>query len=146
MYQYTLSSICYVISDYNITLGRKYITILRKYTTIFSMRIFRYVKICTVERSVFYYTEALVLRCSNNFANFTEKHLCWSLLNKKETPTHAFSCKFRKISKNTFSNNNSGGCFCNYTFLIMKSCSKLTAEKQGKICWLVAQSSGGQFR
>ena len=25
----------------------------------------------------------------------------------------------------------------------MKSCSKSTAEKQGKICWLVARWSGG---
>ena len=35
--------------------------------------------------------------------------------------------------------------FCNSTFLIMKSCSKSTAEKQGKICWLVARWNGGWF-
>ena len=57
VYQYTLSLICYVISDYNINPPRKYITIL-------SIRILRYVLICTLGRSVFYYIEAVVLRCS----------------------------------------------------------------------------------
>ena len=46
------------------------------------------------------------------FANFTEKHLCWSLsfnkfaclrLIEKETPTQVLSCEFCKIFKNTFS-------------------------------------------
>ena len=32
--------------------------------------------------------------------------------------------------------------FPNSTFLIMKSCSKSTVEKQGKIWWLVARSGG----
>ena len=48
---------CNLISDYNINPCRNYITIL-------SIRIFRVVKICTLERSVFYYTEAVALTCS----------------------------------------------------------------------------------
>ena len=45
----------------------------------------------------------------NNFANFTEKHLCWSLfLIKlltnfiKNTPTQMFSCEIWKKFKNAF--------------------------------------------
>ena len=43
-----------------------------------------------------------------NFAKFTGKHLCQSLVfNKvaglKETLAQLFSCEFRDISKNTFS-------------------------------------------
>ena len=41
--------------------------------------------------------------CSKNFAKFTEKQQCWSLLIEKETPTQVFSCKFCGISKNAFS-------------------------------------------
>ena len=46
-----------------------------------------------------------------NYAKFTRKHLCWSLvfrkvaglrLAKKETPTQVFSCEFCEIFKNTF--------------------------------------------
>ena len=44
-----------------------------------------------------------------NFANFTGKHLCWSLLlielqawRSKETPTQVFSCKICDIFKSTF--------------------------------------------
>ena len=44
----------------------------------------------------------LKLCVSKNFTKFSEKHLCWSLLIKKETPTQAFSFKFCQISKNTF--------------------------------------------
>ena len=33
-------------------------------------------------------------------------------------------------------------CFCNPTLLIMKSCSKSTAKKQGKIWWLIARWVG----
>ena len=36
-----------------------------------------------------------------NFAKFTGKHLCQSLI-KKETLTQVFSCEFCKISKSTF--------------------------------------------
>ena len=73
-----------------------------------NIQIFRYVKICTLERSVFYYTEAVVLRysvkmCSKTFAKFTKKHLCWSLLVKEETPTQALPCKFRENSEKNFS-------------------------------------------
>ena len=56
-------------------------------------------------------------------------------LSKKETLVQVFSCECCKISKSTFSYRKYGGCcFCNSTFLIMKSCSKSAAEKQGKIC------------
>ena len=57
-------------------------------------------------------------RCSvnkdvlKNFANFTGKHLCWSLFNKvtylkacnfiKKTPTQVFSCEIREIFKNNY--------------------------------------------
>ena len=43
-----------------------------------------------------------------NFANFTGKHLCWSLFNKafikfiKKTPTQVFSCEICKIFKKNF--------------------------------------------
>ena len=48
-----------------------------------------------------------------SFANFTGKHLCWSLFLKnlqaeglqlylKKTPTRVFSCEIREIFKNTF--------------------------------------------
>ena len=40
-----------------------------------------------------------------NFANFTGKHLCWSLILKryqKETPIQMFSCEICEIFKNTF--------------------------------------------
>ena len=54
------------------------------------------------------------IRALKNFANFTGKHLCWSLsLNivagqrtynfiKKETPTKVFSCEICEIFRNTF--------------------------------------------
>ena len=40
----------------------------------------------------------------SNFAKFTRKHLCQSLIFniKKETMAEVFSCEFCKISKNTF--------------------------------------------
>ena len=49
-----------------------------------------------------------------SFANFTGKHLCWSLflknlqaeglqLPKKKTPTQVFSCELCENFKNTFS-------------------------------------------
>ena len=44
-----------------------------------------------------------------NFANFTGKHLCWSLF-LIETPTQVFSCKICEIFKNFFLQNTSG-CF-----------------------------------
>ena len=65
------------------------------------------------------FTEAAThRRCSlkkvvvKNFANFTEKHLCWSIFLtklrafslqfiKKETPAQAFSCEGCKTFKNT---------------------------------------------
>ena len=58
--------------------------------------------------------EAVAQRCSvrkgvlRNFAKFTGKHLCQSpqacnFILKKETLAQMFSCEFRKISKNTFS-------------------------------------------
>ena len=41
-----------------------------------------------------------------NFANLTEKHLCWSLFLIKmeawETPAQMFSCEISKIFKNTY--------------------------------------------
>ena len=37
-----------------------------------------------------------------NFVKLTERHLCQSLFLKKETLAQMFSCKFCKISKNTF--------------------------------------------
>ena len=45
---------------------------------------------------------------NKNFANFIEKHLCWSLflikLQAKEVPTQVFSCcEISKIFKKTFS-------------------------------------------
>ena len=40
---------------------------------------------------------------SEDSAKFTEKHLCWSLLIKKETPKQVFSWQFCEISQNTFS-------------------------------------------
>ena len=51
-----------------------------------------------------------------NLANFTGKHLYWSLFLiklwlsafKKETLAHVFSCKFCEFSKNTFLQNTSG--------------------------------------
>ena len=45
------------------------------------------------------FCEKCVLR---NFAEFTGKHLCQSLL-KEETLAQVFSCEFCKISRNTFS-------------------------------------------
>ena len=36
-----------------------------------------------------------------NFGNSTEKHLCWSLQHKKETPTQVFPCDISEIFKNT---------------------------------------------
>ena len=45
-----------------------------------------------------------------NFANFTGKHQCQSLFFnfiKKETLAQVFSCRFYKISKNTFLQNTS---------------------------------------
>ena len=57
------------------------------------------------------YSDAVVQRCSvkkcvlRNFAKFTGKHLCQSLLAcnfiKKETLAQVFSCEFCEISKNT---------------------------------------------
>ena len=54
-----------------------------------------------------------------NFANFTGKHLCWSLfLIKvltnfiKNSPTQVFSCEMWKNFKNTFSTEHLHGCFC----------------------------------
>ena len=53
-----------------------------------------------------------------NFANFTGKHLCWSLfLIKLESPRPAkwmgsWRFEIREIFKNTFLQNTSGGCFC----------------------------------
>ena len=45
-------------------------------------------------------------RCSLNFAIFTGKHLCWSLLLRsegyKETPTQLFSCEYCEIFKDIF--------------------------------------------
>ena len=52
-------------------------------------------------------------RCLQNFAKFTEKHLCWRVLfNKfpggacnfiqKDTPTQLFSLEFCEISKKNF--------------------------------------------
>ena len=39
-----------------------------------------------------------------NFANFTRKHLFWSLSlkEKKKTPTQVFPCEISNIFKNTF--------------------------------------------
>ena len=37
-----------------------------------------------------------------NFAKFTGKHLCQSLIFKKETLAQVFSCEFCEISKKTF--------------------------------------------
>ena len=39
-----------------------------------------------------------------NFANFTGKYLCWSLLLLKlaKTPTQVFSCEICEILKNTY--------------------------------------------
>ena len=37
-----------------------------------------------------------------NFAKFTGKRLCWSLLFKIESPTQMFFCEFCEIFKNTF--------------------------------------------
>ena len=53
-------------------------------------------------------------------------------------PKSKSSCQ---VSNDTFSYRN--GCFSDSTFLIMKSCSKSTSEKQGKICWLIAGWVGG---
>ena len=53
-------------------------------------------------------------------------------------PKSKSSCQ---VSNDTFSYRN--GCFSDSTFLIMKSCSKSTSEKQGKICWLIACWVGG---
>ena len=51
-----------------------------------------------------------------NFANCTEKHLCWSIflikLRAFRTPIQVFCCEIRGISKNTFfSQSISSGCF-----------------------------------
>ena len=47
-----------------------------------------------------------------NFANFTGKHLCWSLFSnkgfnffKKSTPTQVFSCEIAKFSRTPFLQN-----------------------------------------
>ena len=60
-----------------------------------------------------------------NFANFTGKHLCWSLfLIKFQTLRPAtllkrdsrqvFSCTISKFLRALFLKNTSGGCFCTY--------------------------------
>ena len=56
-----------------------------------------------------------------NFANFTRKHLCWSLfltklqLHFKETPTQVFSWEICKNFKNTFFLQQTyGHCFCDW--------------------------------
>ena len=63
---------------------------------------------------------------------------------KRDSGTGVFVWTLRNFSEHLFLQNISG--FCNSAFLIMKSCSKSTAEKQGKICWLVAWWSGRGFR
>ena len=71
------------------------------------------------EKKVYQFNRSSHRRCTvkkgvvRNFVKFTGKHLCrglfliklqaWGLqLYKKETPAQVFSCKFCKISKNTF--------------------------------------------
>ena len=52
---------------------------------------------------------------------------------KKRLQRRCFPVSFAKFLRTFFSQNTSGGCFCNSTFLIMNSCSKSTAEKQGRV-------------
>ena len=58
-----------------------------------------------------------------NFANFTGKHLCWSLFFTKlqafrpaallkKTPTLVFSCEIWEILKNTYFEEHLNDCFC----------------------------------
>ena len=61
-----------------------------------------------------------------NFAKFTGKQLCQSLLLKKESLAQVFSCEFFEISKNTFSTEHlrttaSAGTFT--TFFIGHRCT-----------------------
>ena len=59
------------------------------------------------------FADVLQNRCSKNFANFTGKHLCWSLFLKrlqrwgsaalsKRDSTHVFSCQVWEIFMDTF--------------------------------------------
>ena len=72
-----------------------------------SMRSFIY-NVVTAKLEVFCTKGAL-----KNFANFSGKHLCWSLfliklqalglqLHYKETSTHVFSCEIYEISENAY--------------------------------------------
>ena len=58
-----------------------------------------------------------------NFANFTRKHLCWSLFNKVDSfqacnfiknrlQYRCFPVKFKNFLEHLFLQNTSGGCFC----------------------------------
>ena len=60
-----------------------------------------------------------------SFANFTGKHLCWSLflknlqaqglqLHKKRLQYGCFPVKFAKFLRNRFVENTSGDCFCTF--------------------------------
>ena len=85
----------YIIINMLCNIWLKFKSINRKYVTILSIWIFIYVRICTLERSVFCYTEAVVLRCTvknilKNFAN-SQKNTCVGVsLLKRESRTVVF--------------------------------------------------------
>ena len=61
--------------------------------------------------------EAVVRICSSqNFSNFTGKHLCWSLFlihfSEKRLQHRCFAVKYVKILRASFLKNTSGGCSC----------------------------------
>ena len=75
------------------------------------------------EAAVFMFFEVGVFTTS--FANFTEKHLCWSLfwshIYENETATQVFSCEICEIFKNTFFYRAPlSGCFCSLLIHILK--------------------------
>ena len=91
--------------------------------------------------------EVFCKKCAPKVSQNSQKNTCAGVSSlKKGVQRGCFPVSFAKFLRTSFSQNTSDGCFCNSTFLIMKSCSKSTAEKQGKICWLVARWSGGGFQ
>ena len=73
----------------------------------------------TLGNNIFFRSSRPKVFCKNsvlrNFIKFTGKHLCQSFFFnkvKKETLAKVFSCEFCEISKITFLQKTSGGCFC----------------------------------
>ena len=61
---------------------------------------------------------------SNNFANFTEKHLSWALSTEKWLQHRCFLVKFAKFTRIIFLQNTSSGCLWLSYFLLLKEVSE----------------------